>query len=303
MSKIAFIGLGAMGSGMAANLVRAGHAVRAFDLSEAALARAEAAGAVRAASAAAAVEAADAVVTMLPAGEHVRAIYAESVIPSALADAILIDCSTIDVDSARAVAALCAERALAFVDAPVSGGTAAAESGSLTFMVGGEASAFARAEPILSAMGKAVIHAGRAGAGQAAKICNNMLLAISMIGTCEAIALARKLGLGDQTFFDIASKASGQCWSLTSYCPAPGPVPGAPSNRGFAPGFQAALMLKDLRLALEAGRSAGQSLPLGSAAGAVYELMATLGQGGRDFSAVIELLEGVLPDPAPKRVT
>ena len=294
MSSIAFIGLGNMGSGMAANLARAGHTVRAFDLSQDALARAEGHGIARAASAAAAADGADAAITMLPAGTHVRAVYEGELFAAARADAVLIDCSTIDVLTARALGEAAAARGLLAADAPVSGGTAAADAGTLTFMVGGPDAAFARAEPILAAMGKAVIHAGGPGAGQAAKICNNMILAITMIGTCEAFALARKLGLEDQTFFDIASKASGQSWSLTSYCPVPGPVPASPANRDYAGGFAAALMLKDVRLALEAGRSVGQALPLGAQAGALYELFAGLGQGGRDFSAVIEMLEGRL---------
>ncbi len=294
MSTIAFIGLGNMGSGMAANLARAGHTVRAYDLSEVALARAEAHGIARVASAAIATQGADAVVTMLPAGTHVRAVYEGELFDAAHPNAVLIDCSTIDVATARAVGEAAAARGLAMVDAPVSGGTAAADAGTLTFMVGGSQDAFARAQPILAAIGEAVIHAGGPGAGQAAKICNNMILAVTMIGTCEAFALARKLGLEDQTFFDIASKASGQSWSLTTYCPVAGPVPASPANRDYAGGFATALMLKDVRLALEAGRSVGQALPLASEAGAMYELFAGLGQGGRDFSAILKLLEGDL---------
>lgn len=294
MEKIAFIGLGNMGSGMAANLARTGHAVRAFDLSAAALDRAGANGIARAASGAAAVDGADAVVTMLPAGSHVRAAYEGELFAAARADTLLIDCSTIDVATAREVGEAAAARGLAMVDAPVSGGTSAADAGTLTFMVGGSPQAFARAQPILARMGKTVIHAGGPGAGQAAKICNNMILAVTMIGTCEAFALARKLGLEDQTFFDIASKASGQSWSLNTYCPVPGPVPTSPANRDYEGGFAAALMLKDVRLALEAGRSVGQALPLGSEAGAMYELFAGLGQGGSDFSAILKLLDGTL---------
>jgi len=294
MENIAFIGLGNMGSGMAANLARAGHNVRAFDLSPAALDRAQAHGIARAASGAAAMGGADAVVTMLPAGTHVRAAYEGELFAAARADAILIDCSTIDVATARAVGEAAAARGLAMVDAPVSGGTTAADAGTLTFMVGGSNTAFARAQPILARMGKAVIHAGGPGAGQAAKICNNMILAITMIGTCEAFALARKLGLEDQIFFDIASKASGQSWSLTTYCPVPGPVSTSPANRDYEGGFAAALMLKDVRLALEAGRSVGQALPLGAEAGALYELFVGLGQGSRDFSAIVKLLDGTL---------
>jgi len=294
MQTIAFIGLGNMGSGMAANLARAGHSVRAFDLSSAALDRAEAHGIARSASGAAAVDGADAVVTMLPAGTHVRAAYEGELFAAAHRQALLIDCSTIDVATAREVGEAASARGLAMVDAPVSGGTTAADAGTLTFMVGGSEAAFARAQPILLAMGRAVIHAGGPGAGQAAKICNNMILAVTMVATCEAFALARKLGLEDQTFFDIASKASGQSWSLTTYCPVPGPVPTSPATRDYEGGFAAALMLKDVRLALEAGRSVGQALPLGAEAGAMYELFAGLGQGGRDFSAILKLLDGTL---------
>ena len=294
MTMIAFVGLGNMGSGMAANLVKAGSKVAAFDLSGPALDRAEAAGMRRAASAADAAAGADAIVTMLPAGSHVRAAYESELFEAASAASILIDCSTIDVATARAVGEAAAARGLAMVDAPVSGGVGAADAGTLTFMVGGPEAAFGRARPVLEAMGKAVIHAGGPGAGQAAKICNNMLLGISMVGTCEAFALARRLGLDDQVFFDIASKASGQCWSLTSYCPVPGPVPGSPANRDYQGGFQAGLMLKDLRLALEAGRATGQALPAASAAAALYELFAGLGEAGTDFSAIIKLLDGTI---------
>ena len=292
MTHVAFIGLGHMGSGMAANLARAGREVRAFDLSEVALAAAEAAGCKRAASTADAVAGADAVVTMLPAGKNVRSVYADSVFGAARADAILIDCSTIDIASARAVAAEATARGFAFVDAPVSGGTAAAQGGTLTFMVGGTAEAFTSAEPYLSQMGKAVIRAGDAGAGQAAKICNNMLLGASMVATAEAFTLAEKLGLDPQTFFDISSKASGQCWSMTSYCPVPGPVPAAPSNRDYEGGFAAALMLKDLKLAMEAAQGADASVPMGAQAEALYQAFANLGGGPKDFSGIIKLLDG-----------
>ena len=292
MTHVAFIGLGHMGSGMAANLAKAGRAVRAFDLSEAALAAAETAGCARAASAADAVSGADAVVTMLPAGKHVRAVYAESVFGAARSGVILIDCSTIDVASAKAVAAQAAELGLAFVDAPVSGGTAAATGGTLTFMVGGTEAAFGRAESYLAQMGKAVIRAGDAGAGQAAKICNNMLLGASMVATAEAFTLAQKLGLDAQTFFDISSKASGQSWSMTSYCPVPGPVPAAPSNRDYEGGFAAALMLKDLKLAMEAAQGVDASVPMGAQAEALYQAFANLGGAGKDFSGIIKLLDG-----------
>ena len=290
--KIAFIGLGHMGSGMAANLAKAGHAVAAFDLSAAALDRAVSDGCARAANAAAAVDGANAVVTMLPAGAHVRAVYEGEVFAAASPTAILIDCSTIDVATAQAVAADAATRGLAMVDAPVSGGTAAAQGGTLTFMVGGTADGFARAEQVLSAMGRAVIHAGTAGMGQAAKICNNMILGSTMVATCEAFVLAAKLGLDPQTFFDISSKASGQSWSMTSYCPVPGPVPAAPSNRDYAGGFGAGLMLKDLKLALEAAAGAGASVPMGAQAEALYQMFVGLDGGARDFSGIIKLLDG-----------
>ncbi len=290
--KIGFIGLGNMGGGMAANLVKAGHAVNAFDLSGDACARARDAGCSIAADAAAAVTGADAVVTMLPAGTHVRSVYAQSVFGRAAKGTLLLDCSTIDVASAKAVAADADAAGLVMVDAPVSGGIAAANAGTLTFMVGGSSEAFTRAETVLAAMGKAIIHAGGAGAGQAAKICNNMLLGASMVATAEAFVLAQKLGLDAQTFFDISSKASGQCWSMTSYCPVPGPVPTAPSNRDYEGGFAAALMLKDLKLAVEAAQSVGASVPMGAQAEALYQMFAGLGGAPKDFSAVIKLLDG-----------
>jgi len=289
---IAFIGLGNMGSGMAANLAKAGHAVRAFDLSADALARAKGDGCAVAASAAEAVAGADVVVTMLPAGRHVDAVYSAEVFGAAKPGALFMDCSTIDVATARKVVEAATAKGFAMVDAPVSGGVAAASGGTLTFMVGGTGDAFARAEPILARMGKAVIHAGGAGAGQAAKICNNMLLGISMIGTCEAFALAEKLGLDPQVFFDISSKASGQCWSMTSYCPVPGPVPAAPSNRDYEGGFAAALMLKDLKLAMEAAAASNAATPMAAQAEALYQAFANLGGAGKDFSGIIKLLDG-----------
>ena len=290
--EIAFIGLGHMGSGMAANLARAGHAVRAFDLVPAAIVQAVADGATAAPSAAEAVDGAATVVTMLPAGRHVRQVYDEAVFATAAPGTLLIDASTIDVATAQAVAATAAAGGLAMVDAPVSGGTAAAQGGTLTFMVGGPADAFARAAPILSAMGKAVIHAGGSGMGQAAKLCNNMLLGIHMAGTCEAFVLAQRLGLDPQTFFDISSKASGQNWSMTSYCPVPGPVPSAPSNRGYAGGFASALMLKDLKLALAAASDSGTPVAMGAAAESLYALFAGLGGADTDFSGLIKLIDG-----------
>ncbi|MEO1038039.1 MAG: 3-hydroxyisobutyrate dehydrogenase [Pseudomonadota bacterium] len=297
MSAIAFIGLGNMGSGMASNLLAAGRPVRAFDLNAAAVSALAAKGAEAAEGLVQAVAGADAVVTMLPAGPHVRGVYEGEggVLAHVKPDAILIDCSTIDVDSARAVAQSAADRSIDFVEAPVSGGVAAADAGALTFMVGGSDAAFVKAEPILQIMGKAVIHAGGAGAGQAAKICNNMLLAIHMIGTCEAFNLADRLGLERQKFFDIASKASGQNWSLTSYCPVPGPVPAAPSNRDYQPGFAAPMMLKDLRLAMDAARGVQASTPLGAQSEALYTLFTQLGGEDRDFSGVFEMISGAMP--------
>lgn len=294
MTTAAFIGLGNMGGPMAGNLAKAGYAVAAFDLSEAARARAVEAGCRAAGSIAEAVTGADMVLSMLPTDAHVLAAYLGEggVCAHAPASALLIDCSTISVDGARAAASGAAQKGFAFVDAPVSGGVAAAAGASLTFMVGGEKAAFARAEPVLAHLGKAVIHAGQAGAGQAAKICNNMLLGVSMIATCEAFMLAEKLGLDAQTFFDISSKASGQCWSMTSYCPAPGPVPTAPSNRDYAPGFATAMMLKDLKLAQAAAASAGAATPLGAQAEALYQLFAANGGAERDFSGIMTLLRG-----------
>ena len=292
MARIGFIGLGNMGGGMAANLAKAGHDVRAFDLSEPALAKAEQAGCTREASAADAVREADAVVTMLPAGKHVRDVYLNQVFGAAPADAIMLDCSTIDVATAREVEAAAQAKGIVMVDAPVSGGIAAAEAGTLTFMVGGSDDGFARARPLLEKMGKTVIHAGGAGAGQAAKICNNMLLGASMIATCETFALAEKLGLDLQTFYDISSKASGQCWSMTSYCPVPGVGPSSPADRGYEGGFASALMLKDLRLAMEAARNAHASTPMGERAEALYAKFSEDGGAGKDFSAIITMLSG-----------
>ncbi len=293
--RIAFIGLGAMGSGMAANQVRAGREVRAFDLSAAALDRAEAAGCRRAGSAAEALDGAEALITMLPAGPHVRRFYGEEVLAHAPPDALLIDCSTIDVASARAVGEQMAAAGRTFADTPVSGGTAAADAGTLAFMVGCAPDLFPRVEEVLKPMAKAVIHAGEPGAGQAAKICNNMVLGVSMLAVCEGFALAEKLGLDAQKFFDIASVSSGQCWSLTSYAPWAGVGPQTPADRGFEGGFLTSLMLKDLKLAQEAAASAGASTPMGAQAEAVYALMANLGLGGKDFSVAVEMLRGRMP--------
>ncbi|PAL22147.1 3-hydroxyisobutyrate dehydrogenase [Sphingopyxis sp. GW247-27LB] len=290
--KIAFIGLGNMGGGMAANLAKAGHEVRAFDLSEEALARAVEAGCARAASAAEAVTGAEAVVTMLPAGKHVASVYEADVFPNAAPGTLLLDCSTIDVATARANIEAAIAKGLVAVDAPVSGGIAAANAGTLTFMVGGTDEGFARSQPILARMGKAVIHAGDAGAGQGAKICNNMLLGASMVATCETLALAQKLGLDPQKFFDIASVSSGQCWSLTSYAPLPGVGPATPADNGYKGGFAAALMLKDLRLAMEAAASVDADVPMGSRARELYEAFVAADEGGHDFSAIIRTLQG-----------
>ena len=292
MANVAFIGLGNMGGPMARNLVKAGHKVNIFDLSAAAVADVAAVGGLPSASVAKAVADVDVVVTMLPAGKHVRSVYTgdDGIIAHARKGTLFIDSSTIDVDSAREVAAVAEAAGFAMVDAPVSGGVAAAEAGTLTFMVGGGFTAFEKAYAILEKMGKAIIHAGASGTGQAAKICNNMILGIEMIATCEAFVLAEKLGLDHQKLFDISSKASGQSWSLTSYCPVPGPVPTSPANRDYKPGFAAAMMLKDLRLASDASKSAGASTPLGEHAKKLYEQFDAAGQGGTDFSGIIEML-------------
>ena len=288
--KIAFIGLGNMGGGMAANLVKAGHEVQAFDLSEDALARAKDSGCATYTSVREAVRGVEAVVSMLPNGKIVESVYTADVIGQAPTNALLLDCSTIDVATARKVEDAARAAGYEMVDAPVSGGIAAANGGTLTFMVGGSDEAFARAEPILSAMGKAVIHAGASGAGQAAKICNNMILGATMIATCEAFALAEKLGLDLQTFYDISSKASGQSWSMTSYCPVPGVGPQSPADNGYQGGFAAALMLKDLKLAMEAAATAGANVPMGQRAEELYEAFAASGHGGMDFSGIIKTL-------------
>ncbi len=287
--KIAFIGLGNMGGGMAANLVKAGHTVRAFDLSEDALASAKSAGCETFSSAREAVEGVEAIVSMLPNGAIVKTVYTNEVIGHAPHAATLIDCSTIDVATAREVADAAHAQGYKMVDAPVSGGIAAAEAGTLTFMVGGERHAFDAAQAVLDAMGKAVIHAGDAGNGQAAKICNNMLLAIQMIGTAEAFTMAQKLGLDAQTFYDISSVSSGQCWSMTSYCPVPGVGPQSPSDNEYKGGFASALMLKDLKLAMEAAETAGAKTPLGEQAKGIYERFAQE-HGALDFSGIIKTL-------------
>ena len=288
MARIAFIGLGHMGGGMAPNLAKAGHEVRAFDLVPEAVQHAAEGGCSPAASAADAVKDADVVVTMLPAAKHVRAVFHDDVLPNAKPGALLIDCSTIDVASAREVGEGMQAQGFDFVDAPVSGGIAAAAGGSLTFMVGGTDEAFEKARPILEPMAKAVIHAGALGAGQAAKICNNMILGATMAVTCEAFVLAQKLGLDPQVFFDISSKASGQSWSMTSYCPVPGVGPETPADRNYEGGFAAALMLKDLRLAMEAAASACADTPMGARAAELYEDFVAQGHGTKDFSGIIQ---------------
>ena len=293
MSNIAFIGLGNMGGPMAANLVKAGHSVAGFDLSPAFCDQARSDGMNVAGSAADAVRDAEVVVTMLPAGKHVLAVWAD-ILPSLREGALVIDSSTIDVESARRAHGLAREqdRGLMSLDAPVSGGVGGAKGATLTFMAGGAKEAFDRAEPILSQMGKRVVHCGEAGAGQAAKICNNMILGISMVGVAEAFVLAERLGLSHQALFDVASTSSGQCWSLTTYCPVPGPVPASPANNGYKPGFAAALMLKDLKLAQEAALASGASTPLGAQAAQLYALFSNAGHDGDDFSGIVNFIRG-----------
>jgi 3-hydroxyisobutyrate dehydrogenase len=294
MASIGFIGLGNMGGPMARNLLKAGHKLRAFDVVKVNLDTVAAAGATAAASAAEAVKGCEIVVTMLPAGEHVRAVYTGEggVIGAAEKGALLIDSSTIDVESARAVSAAAAKAGFAMLDAPVSGGVAGAEGATLTFMVGGPDAAFQRGLPILQAMGKNIVHAGAAGNGQAAKICNNMILGVAMIAVSEGFLLAEKLGLEAQKLFDIASKSSGQCWAMTSYCPAPGPVPTSPANRGYKAGFTTAMMLKDLTLAQRAAAAAGVATPMGALAQSLQSLNAASGQADLDFSSIFKMLRG-----------
>ena len=297
MAAVGFIGLGNMGGPMAANLVRAGHSVRGFDLADAARAALAAAGGSKAGSVAEAATGAEVVITMLPAGRHVREVLtaADGVFARAAPGALLIDCSTIDVDTARDMAGQAEARGFAILDAPVSGGVSGAAAGTLTFMVGGAAAAFRRAQPVLSVMGKTVVLAGGAGAGQAAKVCNNLILGISMLAVSEAFALADKLGLSAQALFDISKTASGQCWALTSYCPVPGPVPASPANREYQAGFATALMLKDLTLAADAVAATGAASVLGGHARAAYARLAELGMGEKDFSvAARALLQGQL---------
>ena len=292
MAKIAFIGLGNMGGPMAANLVKAQHQVTAFDLSAAAVEAAVGHGARKAGSAAEAVKEAEVVVTMLPAGKHVREVYEKDVLPNAAKGALLIDCSTIDVDSARHVGALAEKAGFEMIDAPVSGGVGGATAGTLTFMVGGGDQAFAKAKPILEKMGRNIVHAGASGNGQAAKICNNMILGVSMIAVSEGFMLAKRLGLDAQKLFDVASTSSGQCWSLTNYCPVPGPVPTSPANRDYQAGFTAAMMLKDLLLAQQAANAVGASTPMGAGAAQLFNLFVNSGNAAKDFSGIIRMLDG-----------
>jgi 3-hydroxyisobutyrate dehydrogenase len=294
MARIGFIGLGNMGLPMALNLLKAGHQVEGFDVNGAAVEKLVAAGGTSAGYVKVAATRGDVVITMLPSGKEVREVYlgADGIVPNANAGALLIDCSTIDVESARVVALAADAKALSMLDAPVSGGVGGAQGATLTFMVGGSQAAFIRGRPVFEAMGKTVVHVGGAGNGQAAKICNNMILGISMIAVSEAFLLAEKLGLDHQKLFDIASRSSGQCWSLTSYCPVPGPVPASPANRDYQAGFTAAMMLKDLKLAQDAARSAAVATPLGAEAAALYGLYAAHGEGARDFSGIIRFLRG-----------
>jgi 3-hydroxyisobutyrate dehydrogenase len=292
MARIGFIGLGNMGIPMAANLVKKGHAVQGFDLLAESIAKAEARGVGAASSIQDAAKGVDIVVTMLPAGKDTLAVWGSGVLQAATPGTLFIDSSTIDVGSAKAAHRLAADARMLSLDAPVSGGVGGAEAATLTFMCGGATDAFDKARPVLEAMGKRVIHCGEAGAGQAAKICNNMILGISMIGVCEAFVLAEKLGLSHQALFDVASTSSGQCWSMSSYCPVPGPVPAAPSNNGYKAGFASALMLKDLKLAQEAASAAGATTPLGAAAAQIYAMHNAWGEGATDFSGIIHLIRG-----------
>jgi len=289
MPNIGFIGLGNMGAPMAANLVKTGDSVVGFDVVAAARQESAQCGIEIAPNPTACVEKADVIVTMLPAGEHVRSVWSE-VLPSAKRGALFIDCSTIDVTSARAAHALTADRGIAALDAPVSGGVAGAKAATLTFMVGGSTEAFARGKPVLERMGKRVVHCGDAGNGQAAKICNNMILGASMIAVSEAFVLGERLVLSHQALFDVASASSGQCWSLTSYCPVPGPVPASPANSGYKPGFAAALMLKDLKLAREAADAVHVKTAIGAHAAEIYERFAQAGHSGTDFSGIINFV-------------
>jgi 3-hydroxyisobutyrate dehydrogenase len=294
MSRIGFVGLGNMGLPMAQNLLKAGHQVEGVDLNPASIEKLKAAGGTIVEFAKVAAARADVVITMLPAGKHVREVYLgpNGVIENANPGTLLIDCSTIDVETAREIASAAEARGLMMLDAPVSGGVGGATAGTLTFMVGGSMQAFTRAQSILEKMGKTIVHAGGPGNGQAAKICNNMILGVSMIAVSEAFVLAEKLGLDHQKLFDISSKSSGQCWAMTTYCPVPGPVPSSPANRDYQAGFTAAMMLKDLKLAQEAAKTSGAKTPLGADAERIYSLYADSGEGARDFSGIIRYIRG-----------
>ena len=294
MARIGFIGLGIMGLPMAQNLIKGGHTVVGMDVNAKQMEKLAKAGGTVTPNIREAVAGADVVVTMLPDNQLAREIYlrANGVIACAKKGALLIDCSTIDVESARAIAAAAEAQGLAMVDAPTSGGVGAAQAGRLTFMVGGSFVAYERARLVLTKMGDTIVHAGLAGTGQAAKICNNMILGASMIVVSEAFVLAEKLGLDAQKMFDVASRSSGQCWSLTSYCPVPGPVPASPANRDYQPGFTAATMLRDLKLAQDAARTVGAKTPLGAGAFEIYSQYVRSGEAERDFSGVIRLLRG-----------
>jgi 3-hydroxyisobutyrate dehydrogenase len=292
MTAIAFIGLGNMGGPMAANLVKAGHSITGFDLSPASCDQARADGVNIAGSATEAVRDAEVVVTMLPAGKHVREVYEKDVLLNVAKGTLLIDCSTIDVESARHVAGLARTAGLEMIDAPVSGGVGGATAGTLTFMVGGPEAAFAKARPILEKMGKNIVHAGESGSGQAAKICNNMILGISMLGVCEGFMLGKRLGLDAQKLFNVVSTASGSCWSLVNYCPVPGPVPTSPANRDYQAGFTAAMMLKDLLLAQQASAASGAATPMGAEAAQLFSLFVNAGNAAKDFSGIIKMIDG-----------
>jgi 3-hydroxyisobutyrate dehydrogenase len=294
MARIGFIGLGNMGLPMAQNLIKAGHQVEGVDVVQAATDKLKAAGGAVAETAKIAASRADVVITMLPAGQHVREVYLGNggIIENANAGTLLIDCSTIDVETARAVASAAEAKGLLMLDAPVSGGVGGATAGTLTFMVGGSERAYERARSILQQMGKTIVHAGGSGNGQAAKICNNMMLGISMIAVCEGFVLAEKLGLDKQKLFDIASKSSGSCWSMVNYCPVPGPVPTSPANRDYQAGFTAAMMLKDLALAQQAANATGATTPMGAEAAALFRLYAGQGQAQKDFSGIFNFIRG-----------
>jgi 3-hydroxyisobutyrate dehydrogenase len=294
MARIGFIGLGNMGLPMAHNLIKAGHQVEGVDVTQVATDKLKAAGGAVAETAKIAAARADVVITMLPAGQHVREVYLgpNGIVENANAGTLLIDCSTIDVESARVVAAAAEAKGILMLDAPVSGGVGGATAGTLTFMVGGSERAFVRAESILQQMGKTIVHAGGSGNGQAAKICNNMILGVSMIAVSEAFVLAEKLGLDKQKLFDISSKSSGSCWAMVNYCPVPGPVPTSPANRDWQAGFTAAMMLKDLKLAQDAAKSAGANTPMGAEAAALYDRYANSGEASRDFSGIVNFIRG-----------